>query len=145
MTSQREKIKPCVGVMIFKDGKVLMGKRRGSHGEGEYSFTGGHLEYLDSFEERAKKETLEEAGINIKNIKFLCLANYHKHEDRQDVLVGVTAEWESGEVKDFPEERTGEWQWYDLDNLPKPIFYPSAVMLKAYREGKNYYDKELTR
>jgi 8-oxo-dGTP diphosphatase len=140
--NNRENIKVGVGVMIFKDGKVLMGKRRGRHGDGEYSFTGGHLEYLESFEECAKKETLEETGINIKNIKFLCLANYCKYEDRQDVLVGLTAEWESGEPKDFPEERIGEWEWYNLDNLPTPIFYPSAVMLKAYKEGKNYYDKK---
>jgi len=26
-----------VGVMIFKDGKILLGKRKGSHGAGEYS------------------------------------------------------------------------------------------------------------
>lgn len=140
--NNREKIKPCVGVMIFKDGKILMGKRRGRHGDGEYAFTGGHLEYLESFEDCARKETLEEAGIIIKNIKFLCLANYSKHEDRQDILVGMTADWESGELKDFPEERVGEWQWYDLDNLPSPIFYASEVMIDAYKNNKNYYDKK---
>lgn len=140
--NNREKIKPCVGVMIFKDGKILMGKRRGRHGDGEYAFTGGHLEYLESFEDCARKETLEEAGIIIKNIKFLCLANYSKHEDRQDILVGMTADWESGELKDFSEERVGEWQWYDLDNLPSPIFYASEVMIDAYKNNKNYYDKK---
>jgi len=139
---QREKIKPCVGVMIFKDGKVLMGKRRGRHGDGEYAFTGGHLEYMQSFEECARQETLEETGITIKNIKFLCLANYSKHEDRQDILVAMTAEWESGEPQDFPEERVGEWQWYDLDNLPSPVFYPAQVMIEAYKNNKNFYDKE---
>lgn len=142
MENNREKIKPCVGVMIFKEGKVLMGKRRGRHGDGEYSFTGGHLEYLDSFENCAKKETLEEAGIQIKNIKFLCLANYSKHVDRQDILVGIMAEWESGELKDSSEERIGEWAWYDLNNLPSPLFYPSEVMINAYKNNKNYYDKE---
>jgi 8-oxo-dGTP diphosphatase len=142
MEDNRKNIKVGVGVMIFKDGKVLMGKRRGRYGSGEYSFTGGHLDYLESFEDCAKRETKEEAGIEIKNIKFLCLANYNKHEERQDILVGITAEWESGEPNDFSEERVGEWQWYDLNNLPTPIFYPAQILIDAYNNGVNFYDKE---
>lgn len=142
MIEERQKIKPCIGVMIWKDGKVLMGKRKGSHGAGEYSFTGGHLEFQESFENCAKRETFEEAGIEIKNIKFLCLANYCKHEDRQDILVGMTAEWASGELKNMEPEKREGWDWYDLNNLPSPIFYPTEVLIDAYKNGKNYYDKE---
>jgi 8-oxo-dGTP diphosphatase len=34
----------------MKDGRVLLGKRRGSHGRGEYAWPGGHMEYMESFE-----------------------------------------------------------------------------------------------
>ena len=44
---QRPKV--GIGVMVFKDGKVLMGKRKSSHGEGEWAWPGGHLEYMESF------------------------------------------------------------------------------------------------
>lgn len=138
----RHKIKPCVGVMTFKNGKVLLGKRKGSHGNGEYSFTGGHLEYGESFEECGIRETQEEAGIKIKNIKFLCLANYSRHDNRQDILVGLIADWESGEHKIMEPEKCEGWDWYDLDNLPTPIFYPAQVLINSYKSGKNYYDKE---
>jgi 8-oxo-dGTP diphosphatase len=139
---QRDKIKPCVGVMVFKDGKILLGKRRGSHGSGEYSMSGGHLEYDESFEDCAKRETEEESNIKIKNIKFQCLANYTKHENRQDILVGMIADFESGELVDFPEERIGEWGWYDLKNLPSPLLYPSEIVIDSYKKDKNFYDKE---
>lgn len=142
MQDKEKRPKSCVGVMIFKDGKILLGKRKGSHGRGEYSFTGGHLEFKESFEECAKRETLEEAGIIIKNIKFLCVANIDRHESRQDVTIGFSAEWESGEAQVMEEDKCDGWGWYELDNLPTPLFYPSEVLIDSYKTGKNYYDKE---
>jgi len=142
MSNEREKIKACVGVMIFKDGKVLMGERKGSHGSGEYSFPGGHLEFGESFEECVKRETFEETGVKIKNIKFQCLSNIYKHSGRQDVLVSFIADWESGEDKIMEPEKCNSLNWYDLNNLPSPLFYPSEVLIDSYKTGKNYYDKE---
>ena len=61
--------------MIFKDGKVLLGKRKGSHGVGEYAWPGGHMEYMESFEGCAKQETMEETGVEIENLRFLRVMN----------------------------------------------------------------------
>lgn len=57
-----------IGVMIFRDGEILLGKRKGSHGDGEYAFPGGHLEYMESFSDCARREVREECGIEIANI-----------------------------------------------------------------------------
>ena len=139
---QRDKLKPCVGVMIFKEDKILLGKRRGSHGHGEYSCPGGHLEYDESFEECVARETEEETGISIENIKFLSVANILKHENRQDILLNFTADWDSKEHRTDPDEKIGEWHWYSLDNLPSPIFYPTQILIDSYKTGKTFYDKE---
>ena len=133
----------CVGVMIFKDGKVLMGKRCGIHAPGEYAFPGGRIEYMESFEDAIKRETEEEAGIKIKNIKFSNVANIGRYSYRHDITVHFVADWESGEPRTLPEERIGDWAWYDLKNLPEPIFYPSKIMIDSYKTSKNFYDKEI--
>jgi 8-oxo-dGTP diphosphatase len=142
MELKEKKLKPCVGVMIFKDEKILLGKRRGKHGTGEYSCPGGHLEFGESFEECVARETKEESGINIKNIKFLSVANIFKHENRQDVLINFVADWDSGTIVNDPNEKIGDWEWHPLDSLPEPLFYPTVITVDSYKTGKNYYDKE---
>ena len=145
MSEEKQKRpKACVGVMVLKDGKILIGKRRvdASHGPNEYSLPGGHIEAGESFKEAIERETLEEAGIKIKNLKFLCVANTDAYKGYQAVLINFVADWESGEPTDFPHENIGEWEWYDMNNLPEPLFVPTKLLIDSYKTGKNYYDKE---
>jgi 8-oxo-dGTP diphosphatase len=81
-----------VGVMILKDGKVLLGLRQGSHGAGEWAFPGGHFEYMETLEDCAKRETLEECGVEIQNIRFQLLANLRQYAPKHYLHVGLIAE-----------------------------------------------------
>jgi 8-oxo-dGTP diphosphatase len=63
-------IRPGVGVLVILkcNSMVLLGKRKGSHGDGEWSFPGGHLELNETIETCGKREVLEETGIDIFNL-----------------------------------------------------------------------------
>ncbi|HYF04564.1 MAG TPA: NUDIX domain-containing protein [Patescibacteria group bacterium] len=140
MSQQEHKTKVGVGVLILKDGKVLLGKRKGSHGDGEYCFPGGHLEYMESFEECARRETLEETGLNIENIRFQLLANVKKYAPKHYVHITVLADWVSGEPELLEPEKCESWGWYDPDNLPTPIFEFSKISIEALKTSQNYFD-----
>jgi 8-oxo-dGTP diphosphatase len=86
-----------VGVLIFKGDKILLGLRQGSHGENEYCGPGGHLEYGETAEQTALRETSEECGIKIKNLQFLCVSDLLKYAPKHYIDIGFVAEWESGE------------------------------------------------
>lgn len=129
-----------IGVMILKGGRVLLGKREGSHGQGEYAFPGGHLEYLESFADCAKRETLEECGIEIENIRFQFLANVKKYAPKHYVHIGLIADWENREPKLLEPEKCEGWDWYDLASLPKPLFELCEISINSYQTGRNYYD-----
>lgn len=129
-----------VGVMILKDGKVLLGKRKGSHGAGEYAWPGGHMEYMESFSDCARRETAEETGMEIDNIRFLRLLNLRDYAPKHYVDIGLVADWKSGEPQIMEPDKIGDWAWYDLDALPQPLFSTTATNIEAYKTGKNFWD-----
>lgn len=138
MTEARPKV--GVGVMIMKDGKVLLGRRKGSHGEGEYSFPGGHLEYMESFEDCARRETYEESGLEITNVRFQFLSNVTKYAPKHYVHVGLIADWQSGEPQLLEPNRNEDWGWYDLEHLPEPLFGMCRQGIECYKNGVIYLD-----
>lgn len=130
-----------LGVMVLKDGKVLLGRRKGSHGEGEYAWPGGHLEYMESIVEAARREVREETGMEIKNVRFVRLMNLKDYAPKHYVDIGIVADWESGEARVTEPNRCEGWAWYDIDNLPQPSFKPILFTVEAYKTGRNFFDE----
>jgi 8-oxo-dGTP diphosphatase len=129
-----------IGVMIIRDGKVLLGKRKKNPGVGEFCYPGGHLENLESFEACAKRETFEEAGIEIENVRFLRVLNMTAYAPKHYVHIALVADWKSGEAKRMEPEKCEGWDWYPLDNLPSPVFATVRDDMIARETGKNYWD-----
>lgn len=121
-----------VGVCIIKDGKVLWGKRKNSHGEGSWCFPGGHLEFNETWEECAKRETLEETGIQIKNVRFATATNdIFPVEGKHYITIFVVADYDSGEVKVMEPEKCEEWGWFDWNAPPQPLFISGQNFRKS--------------
>lgn len=120
-----------LGVAVIKDGKVLLEKRKNSHGEGSWCFPGGHLEFGETWEECSKRETKEEAGIEIKNIRFGTATNdIFPKEGKHYVTIIMIAEYDSGEVQIMEPEKNEKWDWFGWDNLPSPLFVPLQNLIK---------------
>jgi len=120
-----------VGVFIIKDNKVLLGKRKSAHGIGTWCPPGGHLEFKEQIEECAKRETMEEAGITIKNIRRGTVTNdIHKTEDKHVITFILVSDHDAGipEVKE--PHKCERWEWFTWDNLPSPLFLPIENAIK---------------
>lgn len=135
-----QKPKVGVGVLILKEGRVLLSKRKGAHGAGEYAFPGGHLEHLESFADCARRETAEECGVEIDNIRFQFVANVTAYAPKHYVHIGVIADWKSGEAKVLEPEKSESWAWYDLKDLPTPIFKMCTLAFDALKTGRVSFD-----
>jgi 8-oxo-dGTP diphosphatase len=125
--------------MIVKDGKILMGKRKGSHAAGEYGLVGGHLDPMESFEDCIKREVREECGLEIDNLRFICVSNINTYAPKHYIDIDFIADWQSGEPKVLEPEKCEGWGWYSLGDLPKPLNYLTEVLLESLK-NKNYFN-----
>lgn len=133
------RVRVGIGVLVVKNGKILLHKRKNSHGAGEYSCPGGHLEYMESFEECARRETKEEADIEIENVRFLYLANLKQYAPKHYVHIQLVADWKSGEPKTMEPEKCEGWEWFSIDELPSPRFALLDQTIESYKNGGNTY------
>ncbi len=112
-----------VGVIIIKDGKVLFGKRKSKHGQGTWAPPGGKLEFGETIESCARRETLEEANITIKNLRLGPFTN-DIHDNGKDHYITpfVIADYDAGEVTVVEPDKCERWEWVDWHTLPEPLF-----------------------
>ena len=119
-----------IGVIITQEDQVLLMKRRNAHGDGTWSTPGGHLEYGESLEECAIRETQEEIGVTITDITFLAITNdVFDAERKHYVTFWMAGRYVSGEpTMDAPSEMSAVC-WFSWDALPEPLFSPFENLL----------------
>jgi len=111
-----------VGVMVINPGfQVLLGKRQGSHGSGEWSLPGGHLEWNESFGDCCRREVEEETGIVIGEIEPISFTN---DIFEKESLHYVTLFFKTRLSSYIEPDKCVEWGWFYLHNLPDPLFLP---------------------
>lgn len=126
-----------VGVLVIKDSKILLGKRRNSHGSGAWAPPGGHLEFGESFEDCAKREVLEETGLKVLSIRNFGFTNdVFVRENKHYVTIFMLVDSFMGEPQVLEPQKCEGWSWFDLDSLPEPLF----TSLKNLEITKNKID-----
>jgi 8-oxo-dGTP diphosphatase len=125
MDSPQKNPRVGIGVMVIKDGKVLVGRRKGSHAAGLLSFPGGHLDWNETWEECLFRELREECGPNFKvrvrtfpvqNAVFVTndvMKNYDKHY----ITIFMVADWVAGEPVNAEPHKCEGWNWVSYDQL----------------------------
>ena len=110
---------PTVGVavILFTEEGLWLGQRR----SGGWCIPCGHVEWDETIEEAAKREMLEETGLDVSlGDVFAVYSNFHNPKQH---TVGI---WFLGDVKDYTEAKPGgdliALQPFQLDHLPELIF-----------------------
>jgi 8-oxo-dGTP diphosphatase len=118
--------KPQVGtaIIITRDNKVLLMKRKGPHGHGTWSTPGGHLDFGETPEGCAAREAKEEVGVDVVDIRFRAVTNdVFDSTGKHYITIWMDGE-ATGEPVIVAEEEVAELGWFAWDGLPQPLFLP---------------------
>lgn len=116
-----------LGILIFnKHNQLLLGERINGHGAKSYGPPGGHLEFGESFEDCAIRETKEETGITIISPKLIAITNdIFIEEDKHYISIFMKANYpENQQIVNLEPHKIIEWEWYSFKNLPNNLFMP---------------------
>ena len=138
--------RPRVGIGILiqnQNGQVLLARRKTGalHGNGEYAFPGGHLEFGETLFEGAKREVKEETGLDVDEFKLISVneeMRYLKTDNKHYIGLGVWAKYKGGEPQIMEPEKSESWEWFNLDHLPEKMFQGTELTLCNFKAGKIY-------
>lgn len=103
-----------VGVMVFRDGKILLGRRAREPRKGQWSIPGGTIELGETTREAATREIREEFNVEIEDIQlfdvFDCVFRDSENQVQfHYVLIEFFARHKSGEVRPADDIDAAEW------------------------------------
>lgn len=113
-------VRLTVALMLIKDGKVLMIKRKNTgYMDDMYAFVGGHVEYGETLKEAMIREAKEEANIKLNedDLKFVCLIRRGGHAKYINFF--FMAENYNGTPIINEPDKCSDMQWYDINNIPE--------------------------
>lgn len=107
-------VSPAVMILVTHEGKLLLA-RKPIWPDGRYSAIAGFVEPGETLEDTIKRETREEVGVEVKNIRYF---GSQPWPFPHSLMIAFTAEYAGGEVRPDGEEIV-EARWFDPRELPK--------------------------
>lgn len=118
-----ERPKVGVAIVVAQNGKILIGKRKGAHGTGDWATPGGHLEFGETIEQCVERELREETGLIPLSQKRVTWTNDIMGDKHYITLWVFVQEFEGTPQLLEPHKCEG-WEWFDWNDLPQPLFIP---------------------
>ena len=142
MSSRREyPVNPIVGVgiVLFHSGKVLLIRRGKPPRKGHWSIPGGKQKLGETLEEAARREVLEETGLEMGPLKLIDVVDSITFDEQDRILYHYSlVEW-VGELSFgqlCPSGDATDARWFFLEELPNLGLWEKTleIIRQAYIE-----------
>ena len=127
---------PTVDVILQRDSKVLMVRRKKDPFKGQLALPGGFVNEGETVEDAMKREAMEETSLEVEPIDILGVYSDPKRDPRKHIMsvvfVGIVV---GGSDKAGDDAESIEW--VDLAGIEKQqIAFDHATILRDYKKWK---------
>lgn len=131
---QYPRVNPCVITLITRAKDEILLVRNLRHAT-MYSLIAGFVEVGETLEEAVRRETLEEVGLEIKNIQYLASQPW---PFPSHLMLAFKAEYAAGEIS-IQTDELADAQFFKFDALPELPFQGSIAyaMIQHILQGTN--------
>ena len=121
--TQYPKVNPCVITIITRgDDEILLAKNARNKTQ-MYSLIAGFVEVGETLEDAVRRETLEEVGLHIKNIKYLASQPW---PFPSNLMVAFKADYHAGQIE-LQQDEISDAKFFKFDQLPEIPFKGSIA------------------
>lgn len=142
-TTREDKPIPRVGVavIVWQDAsrsRFLLGLGHSASDRNKvYAVPGGHWESGETLIDAARRETAEEAGVEIAELRLISVYDFfNADKGRSYVTIGFEAFLVSGVPRVMEPENKASWDWCSPSQaLSLPLFLPDKVLIERAVSG----------
>jgi 8-oxo-dGTP diphosphatase len=127
-----------VGVLIVDEqSQVLLTLRKRAPEVGCWSIVGGKLDYLETLQDCAVRETLEEVGVTVSIEALLCVTDHLlPYEHQHWVFPAYLGRVLRGQARNCEPQKTTEVKWFALGDLPQNLTMTARNAISAYQRRR---------
>ena len=123
--------------IIHRHPRVLLGMKKRGFGAGKWNGFGGKVSGVETIEDAAKREMLEEAGIKLEDLDKVGILDFEFKGNPEILQVHIfRSENFSGEPAESEEMRP---QWFNINEIPYKEMWPDDIhWLPLFLSGKKF-------
>jgi ADP-ribose pyrophosphatase YjhB (NUDIX family) len=127
--------KIAAGVLVEREGKVLLVRRRMEPGRGTWTFPAGFVDFDEDPAEAAARECLEETGLKVEITGLLDVIAGQEHARGADVVIVYLARSTEGELQ--AGDDVDQAAFFAHDQLPPLAFNATRIALDRWRDSSD--------
>ena len=126
------KPQPGVGLIIKRNGKIILGRRHNEPMPGSWQLPGGWIHFGESPEQTVQRQLKGFQGLVVGESRFVTYTNNVFDQQTHSLSLYFMLDCKNdNQYLLKTSDKNADWHWADWNKLPQPLFLPLQLLKKS--------------